>query len=467
MINNGYILTAAEMLAAEEKLIGQGTSVETLMERAGQGAAQEIWRLFRDMPTLVLCGPGNNGGDGYVIAEWLRLKGVRVSIASTGNPTTDAANNAFSLWKGTTESIDNAKPQPLVVDCLFGTGLKRPVSGTLLEQYLHLCGNAQKLVAIDIPSGIDSDTGQLLNQVPEYDLTIGLGAYKPAHFLEPGRSRSRNILGVDIGIETKSTVRIQTRPALSIPKATDHKYSRGLVAVVAGDMPGAAELTALAAQSSGAGYAKIFAPDASNSSNASIVVNTYSNLQGLSELLGDPRIGAVALGPGLGRSEKAVSIIDTVLESGASLVLDADALTVMGESFSERLKSKKQAIVCTPHSGEFAAIGGLLDTNKIKEAMKLAKSSGATILHKGIDTVIAETTGDTVVSKTTCSWLSTAGTGDVLTGVIAARLACGTNPFEAAQQGQWLHSRAAQLSGPSFSPESLIASLPHALAECL
>lgn len=455
------------MLAAEERLIDQGTSVEALMGRAGQGAAQEIWRISHDMPTLVLCGPGNNGGDGYVIAEWLRQKGVQVSVAADGEPKTDAARNARSLWKGSIVSIDEANSCPQVVDCLFGTGLQRPITGKLLERYLGLCGEAKRLIAIDVPSGVDSDTGQLLNETPDFDLTIALGAHKPAHFLEPSRSKSGHITCVDIGINEASGIRLQAKPVLSAPKSMDHKYTRGLVAIIAGEMHGAAILSALAAQSSGAGYVKIFSRGKFETPNASIVVNSYENPKILAELLDDRRIGAVAVGPGLGRDDSAKVAVDIALDCSNDLVLDADALSLLGQDFVNQVKSKKQGIIATPHSGEFGAIFKSSGVRKIKDTVDLAKTAGITILHKGSDTVIADAIGDAVVSNSSSSWLSAAGTGDVLTGIIAARLAIGVEPFEAAQQGHWLHNRAAQLAGPSFSPETLISFLPQALAECL
>lgn len=467
MINNGYILSAAQMLAAEEELIDQGTSVEVLMERAGQGAAQEIWRISHDMPTLVLCGPGNNGGDGYVIAEWLREKGVSVSVAATGDPKTDAARNAYSLWKGETNLIENASARSQIVDCLFGTGLQRPVSGKLLDRYLHLCENSRRSFAVDVPSGIDSDTGRLLNPVPEFEATIALGAAKPAHYLQPARSKMGHIVGVDIGIAAKSDVQIIDTPVLSKPKAEDHKYSRGLIVIVAGEMHGAAKLAALAAQQSGAGYVKVFAPRNFEQPHASIVVSFYDNPEQLAELLDDRRIDAVAVGPGLGRGDGARAIVDEVLKCNHKLVLDADALTVLGEDFVSNLKSLNQSVIATPHAGEFKSISGQSSTNKIDDTKTLAKKARSTILNKGSDTVIASSDGDAVLSNISSSWLSTAGTGDVLTGVVAARLANAIDPFESAQQGHWLHSRAAQLAGPSFSPEQLIGRLPNAMAECL
>lgn len=467
MINNGFVLTSAEMLAAENSLIDDGTTVDALMQRAGQGAAQQIWRVSRDMPTLVLCGPGNNGGDGYVIAECLRKKGVPVSVAATGESKTEAAKNARDQWKGDVLAIDNAPSDQQVIDCLFGTGLRRPVSGNLLDRYLHLCGEAKRSIAIDVPSGIETDTGQLLNEVPDFDLTIALGSTKPAHFIEPARSKVGTVLPVDIGIDAKSNVRVASKPSITAPSAKDYKYTRGFVAIVAGKMPGAAQLSALAAQVSGAGYVKIFAPRSFRCPYASIVVQNYDDVSDLSELLKDDRLDAIVLGPGLGRDTDAKAVVDTVLESDHQLVIDADALTVLGESFSKSVSERNQATIATPHTGEFQQIVDEANKGKINSTKCLAKKANATILNKGSDTVIAHSNGDVALTSISNSWLSTAGTGDVLAGVIAARLASIRDPFLAAQEGHWLHNRAAQLAGAAFSPEALIEKLPTALAECL
>lgn len=467
MINNGFVLTSAEMLAAENSLIDEGTFVDVLMQRAGQGAAQQIWRVSGNLPTLVLCGPGNNGGDGYVIAEWLRKKGVPVVIAATGEPKTNAAENARSLWKGDVLTIEDASSTQQVIDCLFGTGLRRPVSGNLLERYLQLCNEAKMCVAIDVPSGVETDTAQLLNEVPDFDLTIALGATKPAHFIEPARSKAGTVLPVDIGIDATSNIRVVSKPCISAPDAKDHKYTRGFVAIVAGKMPGAAQLSALAAQNTGAGYVKIFAPQSFRSPHASIVVQNYDNVSELSELLKDDRLDAVVLGPGLGRDTHAEAIVDTVLESDHQLVIDADALTVLGKSFSKSVSERSQATIATPHYGEFQQIVDEANEDKIYCTQTLAKKANATILNKGSDTVIAQSTGDVALTSISNSWLSTAGTGDVLSGIIAARLARGIDPFLAAQEGHWLHNRAAQLAGPAFSPEALIEKIPIALEECL
>lgn len=467
MLNHGNILTAAEMQKAEQVLIDGGTSVDELMRRAGQGAAQMIWRISADQPTLVLCGPGNNGGDGYVIAQWLLEKGVDVCVAAPLEPKTDAARHAKSLWRGPTLSLAAAQTAAQFVDCLFGTGLTRAVGDDWFDHFMRLFTGARRRVAIDLPSGVESDHGTLLNEIQPFDITIALGAFKPSHFLEPARSMMGDLVGIDIGIEASSQLAILPKPRLSGPGPHDHKYSRGLVAVVAGAMPGAAQLAALAAQKSGAGYVKIFAPSGFPAPHSSIVVETVADVDELKQKLADDRISALVVGPGLGRDDHANALLDAALTTEAPLLIDADALMIAGSRFCELVAGRMAETVVTPHAGEFARLTSDSLADKIDDSRKLAAQSGCHILLKGSDSVIASPDGAASISALSCPWLSTAGTGDILAGIIASRLASGASGYRAACEGQWLHSRAARLAGPAFTPEMLIDQLPATLQECL
>ncbi|MEL6874748.1 MAG: NAD(P)H-hydrate dehydratase, partial [Pseudomonadota bacterium] len=418
-------------------------------------------------PTLVACGPGNNGGDGYVIAQWLLEKGVDVRVAATGDPSTDSASNARSAWQGETVSLDDAQPARQFVDCLFGTGLTRALEGALLENFHRLTVPADRRFAIDLPSGIHSDNGEILNETPKFEHTLALGAYKPSHFLEPSRGIMGHVSGMNIGIRAKSSLSVIARPQIGKPDASDHKYSRGLIAVVAGKMAGAAQLSALAAQASGAGYVKIFAPTDIAPPHHSIVVEQFGDTSELGDLLSDPRLSAVVVGPGLGRNEEAQSILSETLRTSAPLVVDADALMLMGPEATDVIASRSGHTVLTPHMGEFEAIRTNVDDFRMDELRKMSGSSYSIMLLKGPDTMIANEHSKVAISDTRCSWLSTAGSGDVLSGIIATRLAGKDNAFAAACEAQWLHTRAAQLAGPAFSPEGLIKTLPEALEECL
>jgi hydroxyethylthiazole kinase-like uncharacterized protein yjeF len=467
VLNHGNILTAAEMQQAEQAVIDNGTSVDELMRRAGQGAAQMIWRIAADLPTLVLCGPGNNGGDGYVIAQWLLERGVDVSVAAPLEPETSAARHAKSLWRGKTVALADTQPAPQFVDCLFGTGLTRAVGDDWFGHFSRLFAGAKRRVAIDFPSGVESDHGILLNDIRTFDTTIALGAFKPSHFLEPARSKMGDVVGIDIGITADSALGILPRPRISGPVSLDHKYSRGLVAVVAGTMHGAARLTAMAAQKAGAGYVKIFASPGFETPHPSIVVETVNDITALQEKLSDARISAIVIGPGLGRDQQATAFLNAALATGTPLVIDADALTVAGPEFSDLVKGRSAETIATPHAGEFSALMPEGCEHRVEDSRRLAEQSRCNILLKGADSVIASPDGNASIAWISCPWLSTAGTGDVLAGIIASRLATGMSGYKAACEGQWLHSRAAQLAGPAFTPEMLINRLPATLQECL
>ena len=467
MLNNGNILTAAEMKLAEQLLIDSGVAVQELMRRAGQGAAQMIWRIAADMPTLVLCGPGNNGGDGYVIAQWLLEKGVDVSIAAPLEPTTEAARHAKSQWRGKTVALPDAQLAAQFVDCLFGTGLTRAVGDEWFAHFTRLFVGAKRRIAIDLPSGVESDHGKLLNDIPAFDTCIALGAFKPSHFLEPARSKMGDLVGIDIGIAGDSDLGILSRPRIPPPTSHDHKYSRGLVAIVAGAMPGAAQLTAMAAQKTGAGYIKIFARAGFIAPHPSIVVETVQDMAELQHKLSDQRISAIVLGPGLGRDDRARELLTTALAADAPLVLDADALTVGGSQFIDLVKGRSAETIATPHAGEFSGLMPDASHHKLEDSRSLANQAECSILLKGSDTVIVSPDGKASISAQSCPWLSTAGSGDVLSGIIASRLATGISGYKAACEGQWLHSRAGQLAGPAFTPEMLIDQLPATLQECL
>lgn len=467
MLNHGNILTAAEMQSAEQMLIDGGVSVDELMRRAGQGAAQMIWRISADLPTLILCGPGNNGGDGYVIAQWLLEKGVDVCVVAPLEPKTEAARYAKSQWRGKTLSLADARPAAQFVDCLFGTGLTRAVGQDWFHHFERLFAEAKRRIAIDLPSGVESDSGICFNELPPFDITIALGAFKPSHYLEPARSIMGDLVGIDIGIMAESQLSILPKPGLSGPSSQDHKYSRGLVAVVAGAMTGAAKLTAMAAQKSGAGYVKIFAAPGFETPHPSIVVETVRDVADLQQKLSDRRISAIVLGPGLGRDDQAKDLLNTALATDAPLVLDADALTVAGPQFADLVSARSAETIATPHAGEFSSLMTDALQYRIDDCRKLARQAKCSILLKGSDTVVVGPDGKASISAQSCPWLSTAGTGDILAGIIASRLASGVSGYRAACEGQWLHSRAAHLAGPAFTPEMLIDQLPATLQECL
>ena len=459
------VLTAAEMRAAEDALVAEGSSIDELMQRAGRGAAEWVWRIAAGQPVTVLCGPGNNGGDGYVIAEAIRERGSKVRVIAAAEPKTEAARTARALYGGEVlNGGEGAPPGEVFVDCLFGSGLTRALSPDHAGQLMRLARSHKHAVAIDVPSGIGADSGALLAEaLPAFDCTIALGAWKLAHFLMPAAARMGLLRRVDIGVKPYpgAALRIAT-PCLFAPAADSHKYRRGLLGVVGGAMPGAAILAAKAAQGAGAGYVKLFCE--ARDVPADLVVDAAP----LAEALADRRIAALLAGPGLGRSADGLESLVTALAAQVPLVLDADALVLLGE---RHLAEHAAPIVATPHEGELA---GLEETfgcdsagSKLDRAAALAARTGMVIVAKGPDTVVAAPDGRRALGSRASSWLSTAGTGDVLAGVIASRLATGAEAFEAACHGVWLHAEAARLSRPGFTAGELAVAVPQALASAL
>lgn len=460
MMRADPILIAAEMRAAEERAIAAGTKVETLMERAGMAAAEAAWRYAGPLPALILCGPGNNGGDGYVIARGLRERGVEVRIAALAEPSSPAARWARGRWDGPVEPFLEAAPAPLLIDALFGTGLARPLDAAASARLRDLAADANVRVAVDLPSGVATDDGAILSPVPDFDLTITFGALKPAHLLQPAARHVGRIVLADIGVGADTQLREIARPHLPAPGPDDHKYTRGLVTIISGSMPGAAILAANAAARAGAGAVRLQGDGVIPGLPAAIIQNGEGPL----DRLDDRRIGCLVVGCGLAPDKKGRRLLDAALETAHPLLLDAGALHLVAEA---DLKARKAPTILTPHGGEFAKLFGEGAGSKVDRARGAASVSGAIIVFKGADTVVAAPDGRAAILPPPPNWLASAGTGDVLAGVIGAMAARGLDPFDAACAGVWLHARAAELAGPALIADDLAAHLPAALAECL
>lgn len=465
MAHTDQILTVARMREAEDLLIAQGSSVDALMQVAGRGAAQWVWRMAGRHKVTVLCGPGNNGGDGYVIAEAIRERGGHAVVVAAGEPGTDACRNARALFGGQVLGPDAEVQGEVLVDCLFGSGLKRPLSAEHGALLTRLAQAHRRCIAIDVPSGVQADSGMLLgDSLPECDLTIALGAWKFAHFLMPASAHMGMVRLVPIGVSAVGgAARVIGRPVIRAPAADSHKYRRGLLAVVGGAMPGAAILAAIAAQGAGAGYVKLFA-DSKRNAPADLVVDTGP----LAEVLVDDRSSAVLIGPGLGRDAAARGRLAAALADPVLAVVDADALVLLSP---RHLAERTVPAIATPHEGELVALERAFDLSgsgtRPERALALAKASGMVVVAKGPDTVVAAPDGRLACAPRASSWLSTAGTGDVLAGVIASRAATGLGAFEAACEGVWLHGEAARQCPPAFTAGQLAQAVPGALAGCL
>jgi hydroxyethylthiazole kinase-like uncharacterized protein yjeF len=460
-VSAAQVLTAAQMRAAEQALFDIRTSVSELMEVAAGGAAEWIRRVAAGRPITVLCGPGNNGGDGYVIARILREGGNAVSIVAPLDPATAAAKAAAQRWG---EPIgQTAVSGDVFVDCLFGSGLARPL---VAEHALLLCDLAARhryRVAVDVPSGVASDSGAALNSgLPAYDLTLALGAWKFAHWRLPGRELMGQMRLVPIGIgAVEEAAQLVERPKISAPATDSHKYRRGLLGIVSGAMPGASLLAATAAQSAGAGYVKLFARAPDARTPAEIVTETSP----LGEGLADPRIAATLIGPGLGRDGAAKAMLGKAVCHARALVLDADALMLLAPN----MLVGDVTMLATPHDGELETLCrnfGVIAEGRQARALALARVTGMVVLAKGPDSLIAAPDGRLALGTPAPSWLSVAGTGDVLAGIAASRMATGVDPFAAACQALWLHGEAARRAGPAFTATQLAERVAEALAAC-
>lgn len=450
------ILTAEAMRSAEQAVIDQGVSVETLMERAGAALAEAALRYAGPIPALVLCGPGNNGGDGYVAARHLAQRGVNVRVAALADPKSEAAKWARSQWQGEVESLsEETSAAHLLIDALFGTGVRNGLEPILIKQLWSLCDRADVSVACDLPSGVHSDSGAELSVVPKFDLCVTFGALKPAHRLMPSMAKCGRVVVAAIGIEAQSEWNEIGPPRLPPLDPAGHKYDRGMVECVAGAMPGAIALAATAAARAGAGYVRIRSDTHVPNVPAAVV-------QGQQGSLDDARIGALLIGPGLGRDTEAWSKIELVLHGSMSapVIADGDALWLFAEMGFGELRSPA---ILTPHAGEFNHMFG--DSgSKAEAALSAAKRTGITIVYKGPDTLVAAPDGRLGFAPPAPAWLATAGTGDVLAGMVAAMVARGMPAFEAASAAVWLHGRAAGIAGPAMIADDLAAAIPQALA---
>jgi hydroxyethylthiazole kinase-like uncharacterized protein yjeF len=439
------------MRAAEARAIGDGTPETDLMERAGAALAEAVRLHVGPRPTLILCGPGNNGGDGYVAARHLQRHGYQVRVAALAEPGPEAARWARSKWDGPVEDFESATKTPIVIDCLFGTGLSRGLENTVSKRLLLLVEGALVAVACDLPSGVSSDDGSLLSPVGSYDLTVTFGAMKPAHRLMPAMPLMGRVVLADIGIQAAAQWIEIAAPELPPIDPQAHKYSRGLVHCLAGQMPGAIALAATAAARSGAGYVRVSTSLPINGLPSSIVQTGGADLQ-------DERIGCILVGPGLGEVPQVLTL---ALTAPRPIVIDADAIGLVGEP--ERLHGHDT--ILTPHEGEFRELFGEIEGSKPERALEAARRSQSVIVYKGPDTVVAAPDGRLAFAPPAPAWLASAGTGDVLAGIIAAFRARGMEPFDAACAAVWVHGRAAERAGPHMIADELIDAIPLAIDE--
>jgi hydroxyethylthiazole kinase-like uncharacterized protein yjeF len=460
--NADPILTVAQMRAAEAALIAGGETVDSLMQAAGKGAAEWIWRVSGGRPVTVLCGPGNNGGDGWVIAETLRRRDLSVTVIAPIEPQTGAAQRARADYRGPLTATGKGG---VLVDCLFGSGLTRPLGPELASLVRDLAQHHSYRVAVDLPSGVESDSGALLDEgLPRYQLTIALGAWKLAHWLMPAMATmgERKLVPIGVGA-VEGAASLLARPHFSAPETDAHNYPRGLVLVVGGGMAGASALACEAALRAGAGAVRLTSTHPCLSVSPDVVLKHQS----LDELLRDDRTNAVLVGPGLGLDNEAKERLAEVLKADRPTVADADALTALSP---ELLGGRSAPLILTPHAGEMARLlksFAIAVAGKVAQAGALAEATKAVVVAKGPDSVIAAPDGRTVLAPSPTSWLAVAGTGDVLAGAAASRLAAIGDPFTAACEAVWLHGEAARQAGPALLASDLAKAVSRAYVAAL
>ncbi len=482
---NLSILTCAEVRAAETLASQRYCTLMDLMDRAGRAVAEEAERSFPLAEAIVVCGPGNNGGDGFAAAAALRRVGRRVRVfeLAPGGSGSREREGARGAWLGPVEPIQAMDPGPgdVVIDALFGSGLSRPLSGPAADVVNQINASGAQVLAVDTPSGVPGDTGEVAGMAIRADATVTFDALKPAHVLEPAASLCGRIVVAPIGLEPVLG-EVQDRPlsinvpaawisAFPWPQVTTHKHQRGRLGVVCGPWhaSGAARLAAQAGLRAGAGLVTVIArPKAAKAiapALTAVMLKVAKGEDGFDHAI--RTLSACVIGPGAGVNDRTLGQVTALARRQIKLVLDADALSVFAGKADDLVHVCAQSeTVLTPHTGEFERVfPGVLkqSANKIGAARAAASQSGAVVVLKGPDTVIAAPDGRARLNRHSTPFLATAGTGDVLAGIIGALMAQGMSAFDAASAGVWLHSDAALRAGPGMTAEDL----PYALLETL
>lgn len=479
------ILTVAQMRQADALTIAGGIAGITLMENAGRAVADQAGRMVPQGSSIAIaCGPGNNGGDGFVAARLLSERGFNISLGLPGQRDAlrgDAAR-AAARWDGQIHHAEAFAPggADLIIDALFGTGLTRPVEGDAAGLIDRISRSGRPVLAVDLPSGLNGDTGRPTGPAVEATATVTFCRLKPCHLLVPGRQLCGDVTVADIGIpaEIVTSIRPQLwrngpelwRASLPADEIETHKYRRGACLVWSGPAlaTGASRLAATAALRAGAGIVRLAGPRDALLVHAahvtSIMLREAHDAAGFAQALADRRIGSVVIGPAAGVGALTREVVAAALMAGRNCVLDADALTSFaGEpgQLAGMIRASAGTTVLTPHEGEYLELFGAGNpvTSKVARARDAARLTGAVVVLKGPDTVIAAPDGRAAINDNAPPWLATAGSGDVLAGLIGGLLAQGMPGFEAAAAAVWWHGAVGQHAGRGLIAEDLIAAL--------
>lgn len=487
------LLTCAEMAAADKAAVDAGIAGIVLMENAGRAVADVAARMVAPGgAVLVVCGPGNNGGDGFVAARLLEERGFDIRLVLLGDRDKlrgDAAHmaglgtGAVEAWTPDTLAEQTEAGPDLIIDALFGAGLTRPLEGAAAGIVAEINASGARILAVDVPSGLYGDTGQAAGPVIRADETVTFFRRKPGHLLLPGRALCGRQTVAEIGNPVAALDAIAPKacanaPALwsdafPRPTLTDHKYKRGHALVVSGPAhrTGAARMGARAALRVGAGLVTVASPSDAVMANAAhlsaVMLLPFDGPEGLAGILADTRKNAVLIGPGCGVGAETRALVAEILASSAVAVLDADALTSFENARGDLFRHLKPTTVLTPHDGEFARLFGkpAKGASKLCAARAAAEKAGAVLVLKGPDTIIASPDGRAAINENAPPWLATAGSGDVLAGLITGLLAQDVPPWEAACAAVWLHGECGNRCGRGLIAEDLPEVLPGVLQD--
>ena len=489
-----FLLTANEMGKADQAAVVAGVPAMDLMAAAGKAVVDSVVERWSERPTLVLCGPGNNGGDGFVVAQLLRSMDWPVRLAFLGavDSLSEEAAHFYQAWQGDIEPFSTGllDQTELIIDAMFGAGLTRPLEGKARDMVDAMIARNITVCAIDVPSGVDGTTGAALGEVAPAELTVTFFRKKPGHLLFPGRGLCGRLVVADIGIPESvlDELTLQTwenRPErwcqyYPWPRLYGHKYHRGHAVVYGGEtMTGASRLTARGAMRIGAGLVTLAVPIKAWAVYATALTGVMVAKLEVSQesedfdvLLLDPRHNAIVVGPGAGLAGferiRTRKIVLKALATGRSTVLDADALSAFSDDPQILFDAINGPCVMTPHDGEFARLFPEINKShlddKLTRARLAAKQSGAVVVLKGADTVIASPDGRAIINSNAPADLATGGSGDVLAGFIVGLLAQGMAPFDAASAAVWLHGEVGNEIGAGLIAEDLPDHLPKVLS---